>query len=138
MKQPYGHFLSCLLLHNFCPLSSPPLCLFLFICLSFLLKDEDLTFLSPSVWFIFLLCVFFFPVTFSLKVLLTPSSAVHSFIANWPPLRAKKLYSSLCLSVCLHLRSPPFHPSSLASHPPHHHHHHIFSLTDNRVSGPIY
>ena len=42
----------------------------------------------------------------SLKVSFTPSSAVHSFFGDrFPP--GQKLYSSLCLPVRLHLRSPP-------------------------------
>lgn len=42
----------------------------------------------------------------SLKVQFTPSSAVHSFFGDrFPP--GQKLYSSLCLPVRLHLRSPP-------------------------------
>ncbi len=49
--------------------------------------------------------LFLSPAAFSLKVSFTPSSAVHSlFGSRLPP--GQKLYSSLCLPVRLHLRSP--------------------------------
>lgn len=85
-----------------------------------------------------LLLLLLFPssAALSLKVLFTASSAVHSLFGYRLP-SGRKRYSSLCLPVRLHRRSPssifPLYPLPFIPF-----FSHLFSPSQQKVLGPIY